>query len=175
MGTHYQGTPEEIRAVNAYVKLQRAADSVIARATKHFAESGLTTSQYGVLDMLFHLGPLAQKQIAEKLVKSDGNVTTVVDNLNKRGLVERERGAGDRRVVTVSLTSEGRALIAQVIPIHVRIIVEEMSYLTADEQEILGYLCRRLGKREAPPIAQEDALPCLNEYRDKTGEEIQAG
>ena len=158
MGTHYAGTPDEIQAVNAYIKLQRAADSVLARATHHLASASLTLSQYGVLDLLFHLGPLRLGQIAEKVLKSEGNITTVVDNLERAGLVRRERSVKDRRAVTVSLTEEGRRLISEVIPPHIQAIVEAMDILTPEEQEMLGRLCRKLGKQERQiPVEQLSA------------------
>ncbi len=158
MGTHYKGTPDEVRAINAYIKLQRAADSTVARATQHLSSAGLTFSQYGVLDILFHFGPLPLGQIAEKILKSEGNMTTVVDNLERRKLVQRERNGRDRRVVTVSLAEEGHKLISEVLPRHIKAIVEEMSLLTPVEQEVLGRLCRRLGKQEQVAPAQENGL-----------------
>ena len=148
MGTRYQGTPEEIRAVNAYIKLQRAADATMARATRHLASVNLTKGQYGVLDVLFHFGPLQLGQLAEKVLKSEGTMTTVVDNLERRGLVERERNRHDRRVVTVSLTEAGRQLISEVLPVHIAALVEAMSILSPVEQEVLGRLCRQVGKQE---------------------------
>ena len=73
----------------------------------------------------------------------------MIDNLEARGLVQRERSTDDRRVVTVSLTAAGKELIERFFPEHVRAIVEEMGVLTADEQETLGRLCRKLGRKEA--------------------------
>ena len=148
MGTLYDGTPEEVRALNSYIKLQRAADSVLARTTRHLASISLTLSQYGVLDLLFYMGPLRLGQIAEKVLKSEGNITTVVDNLERAGLVIRERSEKDRRAVTVSLTEEGRRLIAEVVPVHIAAIVDAMSILSPMEQEALGQLCRQVGKQE---------------------------
>ncbi len=148
MGTHYKGTHAEIRAIDAYIKLQRSAESSSARATRHLISAGLTFSQYGVLDILFHLGPLPLGQIAEKILKSEGNMTTVVDNLERRGLVRRERNERDRRVIMLSLTEAGRHVIEKVLPQHIQAIVEEMSILTPDEQETLSRLCRKIGKQE---------------------------
>ena len=148
MGTHYNGTPDEVRAIDTYIKLQRSAESTAARATRHLASAGLTFSQYGVLDILFHLGPLPLGQIAEKILKSEGNMTTVVDNLERRGLVKRERRERDRRVVTLTLTESGRKVIEEILPQHIQAIVEEMSVLTPDEQETLSRLCRKVGKQE---------------------------
>ncbi len=162
MGTHYNGTSEEIRAINAYIKLQRSAESASARATRHLAAAGLTFSQYGVLDILFHLGPLPLGQIAEKILKSEGNMTTVVDNLERRGLVRRERNEKDRRVVTLSLTEAGKGVIEKVLPQHIQAIVEEMSIFTPEEQETLDRLCRKLGKQE-----QSDLLASIEELEEQ--------
>jgi MarR family 2-MHQ and catechol resistance regulon transcriptional repressor len=158
MGTLYDGTPEEVRALNSYIKLQRAADSVLARTTRHLASTSLTLSQYGVLDLLLYQGPLRLGQIAEKVLKSEGNITTVVDNLERAGLVKRERSAKDRRAITVSLTEEGVRLISEVVPQHIQAIVEAMDILTPEEQETLGRLCRKLGKQERQmPVEQLSA------------------
>nr|NIP73420.1 MarR family transcriptional regulator [Gammaproteobacteria bacterium]NIR98346.1 MarR family transcriptional regulator [Gammaproteobacteria bacterium]NIV21028.1 MarR family transcriptional regulator [Gammaproteobacteria bacterium] len=83
MGTHYKGDPAEVAALDAYIKLARAAESVIARIHRRTA-SGLTVSQFGVLEALYHLGPMHQRMIGAKLLKSGGNVTMVIDNLEKR-------------------------------------------------------------------------------------------
>ncbi|MFB3040304.1 MAG: MarR family winged helix-turn-helix transcriptional regulator, partial [Candidatus Poribacteria bacterium] len=125
MGTHYKGTEEEIRALNTYIKLMRAVESLTLRLNSHLASARLTISQFGALEALFHLGPLCQRELSEKLLKSSGNITMVVDNLEKRGLVERKREGEDRRYVTVHLTDEGRRLISEIFPAHVAAIVEE--------------------------------------------------
>ena len=148
MGTHYRGTPEEVRALDAYIKLMRAAESVTARLSRRMAASGLTVSQFGVLEALLHLGPLCQRELGRKLLKSSGNITLVVDNLEKRGLVRRRREGADRRFVTVHLTEKGHRLIRSVFPDVAAAIVEEMGALTASQQETLGRLCRRLGLKE---------------------------
>ncbi len=145
MGTRYKGTRAEVLALDAFIKLTRAADSVTGRVEKHLVRHSLTPSQFGTLEMLYHLGPLCQRDIAAKLLRSSGNITMVIDNLEKRGLVLRERNESDRRLVTVSLTEEGRRLIAAIMPDHVAAIVEAMSALTAEEQTQLGALCKKLG------------------------------
>jgi len=73
----------------------------------------------------------------------------IVDNLEKRCLVRRMRDTTDRRFVTVYLTDEGRGLIGSIFPGHVSAIVEELAALNADEQDGLGTLCKKLGRRDA--------------------------
>ena len=141
-------TDSEQRALGAYTKLMRAAESVTARTNRAMSAAGLTISQFGVLEALLHKGPLCQRDIGAKILKSSGNMTMVIDNLEKRGLVRRERDIQDRRYFTVYLTEEGQALIEDVFPQVMSGIVEEMSVLEQTEQEELSRLCRILGTKE---------------------------
>lgn len=149
MSTHYQGTETERRALDAFIKLVRAADSVSARINAHLSDDGLSVSQFGAMEALFHLGPMCQKTLAEKLLKSGSNVTMIIDNLERRGLVRRERDTDDRRLITVSLTDAGRELIVRTLPGHVQRVVDEMSALTGEQQKQLGDLCRTVGIKPA--------------------------
>lgn len=148
MGTRYPGTKEEIRALDAYIKLSRAAESVSARIHQHLEAEQLTATQFGVLEALLHLGSLSQRELAQKLLRSGGNITLVIDNLEKRQLVKRMRAPKDRRVVSVCLSEKGEQLISEIFARHVAVVVDEMSILTETEQEELSHLCRRLGTRE---------------------------
>jgi MarR family 2-MHQ and catechol resistance regulon transcriptional repressor len=145
MPTRYRGTPGEVRALNAYIRLARAAATLAARLERHLARQGLTGSQFGVLDMLFHLGRLPLREVARKLFRSPSDVTTVVDRLERRRLVRRARDRSDRRRVTVSLTRRGRQVTRRVLPAHVAAIVRALSPLAPGEQATLGRLARRLG------------------------------
>ena len=139
--------PDERLVLSSYIKLVRATDSVVARAHRHLNQSTLTFSQFAVLEALNHFGPLSQKDIASKILKSPRNITMVVDNLEKRDLVRRERNSGDRRSFNVQITGEGRALLIDVLPRHIEALKKEMEILNARELEELGRLCRILGKR----------------------------
>jgi MarR family 2-MHQ and catechol resistance regulon transcriptional repressor len=141
------GTKTETRALNAYIKLMRASESVAARVHRSLADAGLTVSQFGVMEALYHLGPLSQAEIAKKILKSSGNITMVIGNLEKRGLVKRERVREDRRYYSIQLTPEGRNTMRTLFPRHAGKIVETMKALTGEEQEKLGLLCRKLGLR----------------------------
>lgn len=113
------------------------------------AEAGLTISQFGVLEALYHKGPLCQRDIAAKVLKSSGNMTLVIDNLEKNGLVRRERDNQDRRYLTVHLTEKGTQLITVAFAAVQTAIVANMSVLTQHEQHVLGSLCKRLGLQGA--------------------------
>lgn len=149
MGTNYQGTKEEIDALNAYIKLMRAAESVTTRAHAILPKE-ITFSQFGVLEALLHRGPLCQSELAGKLLKSGGNLTLIVDNLEKMAFVVRERDEKDRRFIRVSLTEKGRDFIAGLFPKVARSIAREFSTLSPAEQFTLGWLCKKVGVRHAP-------------------------
>ena len=151
MGTKWQGTQRETRALDAFIALSRAAESVAFETSRHLASAGLTQGQFGVLEAIYHLGPLCQKDLGEKILRTGGNMTVVVTNLERRRLVRRQRGGADRRFVTVSLTATGRALIQTVLPKHVRGVLKVMEALSPEEQETLRALCRTLGLAAAVP------------------------
>ncbi|UCG05359.1 MAG: MarR family transcriptional regulator [Desulfobacterales bacterium] len=147
MQKKFQGSKKEMRSLSTYVKLMRAAESITARAHRHLSSVGLTVSQFGVLEALYHSGPLSQKDIGKKILRSSGNITMVIDNLERRGLVRRERDRTDRRFYIVHLTDEGNKLISKIFPPHATVISDQMSFLSAAEQETLGNLCKKLGLR----------------------------
>ena len=133
------------RALNTYVKLMRATESVTSRAHQQLSTFGLTFSQFGVLEALYHLGPMSQSEIGQKILRSSGNMTMVIDNLEKRQLVKRERSQADRRFFIVHLTDKGKKLIGKIFPSHAAEITREFDVLTASEQRTLGRLCKKLG------------------------------
>lgn len=138
-------TQPSYRALNTYTKLMRAAESVTSRVGRAMAAADLTISQFGVLEALLHKGPLCQRDIAAKILKSSGNMTLVIDNLEKRDLVRRERDTTDRRYLTVFLTASGQNLITEVFARVEAAIIVEMDVLSKTEQMQLGALCKKLG------------------------------
>lgn len=145
MATRYKGSPREVRALDAYIKLMRAANSVSGRVEPQLRTVGLTGRQLGVLEALLHLGPLQQHELGKKLLISRANVTLIVDQLAGRKLVRREREVEDRRCIRVHLTAEGRRRIRKVFPEHAARIADALSGLGAGEQDELARLCRALG------------------------------
>jgi MarR family transcriptional regulator, 2-MHQ and catechol-resistance regulon repressor len=146
MSKHFNGSKRDARALDTFVKLMRASESVHSDAVQGLSEHGLTPSQFAVLEALYHIGPMCLTEIARKILKTSGNLTMVVDNLEKRGLARRVKAVQDRRFVSVELTDAGRKLISSVFPPHAARIVERLSRLSSVEQEQLAALCRKLGR-----------------------------
>jgi MarR family transcriptional regulator, 2-MHQ and catechol-resistance regulon repressor len=83
MGTHYKGSLKEINTLNSYIKLLRAFGSISSMIYTKLAKEGLTESQFHLLNALYHLGPMNQNELGKKIFRSQGNITMVVNNLDK--------------------------------------------------------------------------------------------
>lgn len=145
MPTHYPGNATERRALDLFIKLMRASNALGERTAVPAEAAGLYGSQFGALEALYHLGPMKISELADKQLKSRNNFTVVVDNLEKQGLVRRERDHKDRRVVMVYLTEQGSELISATFPKFLTGLVQEVGVLTTDEQEHLAQLLKKLG------------------------------
>ena len=144
-------------ALRAYVKLLRASKAVVARIEPRLTSHGLTPTQLGVLEAILHKGPLTQRQLSRKVLTSAGNMTDVIDKLERRGLVRRARSETDRRAIVVDLTTEGHRLISGLFRSHALDIAHAMSGLDRAELAQLGDLLRKLGRVAAGPEEDDEA------------------
>ena len=142
--SRFRGNARERVVLNTFVKLMRGSDALVETTHRHLTAEDLTVSQFGVLEALFHRGPMCQKDLAEKILKSPGNMTTVLRNLEKRGLVYRKRSVEDRRYSAVHLTKEGESLIAEVFPRHLNGLVRSLDHFSDTDLADLTRLCRKL-------------------------------
>lgn len=145
MPTHYKGSAREVRALDTFVKLTRATETLGGQLQRHLASLEITPPQFAVLEALLHVGPMSQSELGRKLLRSNPNMTALLDNLERDKRIQRERSPEDRRVVVVSLTPEGRRVIERVFPAHAAHVAALMGALSAEEQETLGALCKKLG------------------------------
>ncbi len=145
MPTKHNGTYIETTALNAYIKLIRSSESILHYLSRILDAEGLTLTQFAVLEAIHHLGPMSQVDIGKKILKSGGNITHVIDKLEKKGKIKRKKNEEDRRYYIVALTKEGDQLIRRYFPEHLKSIVSVMSVLNEFELNILGSLCKKLG------------------------------
>jgi MarR family 2-MHQ and catechol resistance regulon transcriptional repressor len=138
--------PEEQRALRLWIALARCYATFAHAVSTRVMEHGLTTPQFGVLEALYHLGPLPLGELADKLLVTGGNITYVMDRLEEQGLVIRERSSQDRRVVRARLTEAGESLVAEYFPRHAAMIADLAAELEPEDQEALRHLLKRLGK-----------------------------
>lgn len=135
----------EQTALKLWVVLTKAFAAISAHAQDDVKSSGLTSGEFGVLEMLHHKGPTLLGEIQRRVLVSSGGITFLVDRLEKKGLVERQNCPTDRRARYAVLTPAGEALIRRIFPTHAERIAEAMSALTEDEQRKATDLLKRLG------------------------------
>jgi DNA-binding MarR family transcriptional regulator len=99
----------------AYLSLQRTADALVRAAEEAIKPCGLSGTQYNVLRILRGAGPngLCCREVGERMLTHDPDITRLLDRLEGRGLVARARGSEDRRVITVRITQEGLRVLAK--------------------------------------------------------------
>ena len=134
------------RALNLLVVLARCSASVGRMSARDIQRYGLTQAQFCVLEVLHHRGAMPLCMIGEKLLVTGGNVTYVADQLEKAGLLKRQRTSEDRRVIMARLTSRGAALMEKCFPEHAEYIAEAAELLTPREQADLARLLKKWGK-----------------------------
>jgi MarR family 2-MHQ and catechol resistance regulon transcriptional repressor len=148
-------TGDDSSAVHLWVVLWRASRSVAGHAERHIAELGLCGSDFGVLEALLHKGPLTVGQLGTKVLLTSGSMTTAVDRLEVRRLVERRDSADDRRARVVHLTREGRGFIERAFADHRAALERAVSPLTPAERRTVVRLLRKLGLGSQALLAGE--------------------
>ncbi len=151
MATRHKGTSRETTALDAFIRINRATESLAVLVGARIARQNLTIGQFGALEALYHVGPMCQKALGGKILRSGGNITMIVNNLEKAKLAKRIRCATDGRKYEIHLTPKGRSLIKKLFPAVLEAIMEGMSALSMKDQKHLGEMCKRLGlsKRRA--------------------------
>lgn len=132
-----------------FVVLARAHASVTRHAEADVARHGLTLTEFGILEALYHKGPLLLGEVQRRILVSSGGITFLVDRLQAKGLVERRTCTEDRRARYAVLTKQGESLIRRIFPQHARCIARAVSGLTKGERQTAIKLLRTLGRLAA--------------------------
>ena len=136
-----------------FLNVLRTSALLVGELVEVLRPFGLTQPQYNVLRILRGAGEdgLPSGEIGARMVSREPDITRLIDRMESRSLVVRARGATDRRVVTVRITSAGRALVdsldAPVAAMHAR----QLGHLAPDELQALNTLLERARTPDASP------------------------
>jgi MarR family 2-MHQ and catechol resistance regulon transcriptional repressor len=144
----------ETSGSHLWLVLWKAYDSLRAHAERHIRSLGIGFSDFAVLEVLLHKGPLPVNQIGALVRLTSGSITAAVDRLERKGLVERQDDPGDRRARVVHLTASGRKLIACAFADHEAALDRATAGLEPAERAEAAALLKRLGLR-AQALLQE--------------------
>jgi MarR family 2-MHQ and catechol resistance regulon transcriptional repressor len=138
-------TEPEDHARELFIVLARAYTWISAHATRDIRHYGLNSTEFGILELLYHKGPLPLQQIGEKILISSGNITYCIDKLVSKQLLVRKPATSDRRVTFAELTPRGRRLLDEIFPQHEQALRKAMDGLSAEEQTQAICLLKKLG------------------------------
>lgn len=138
---------EETAALRLWVIMSRAHAAIAEHVGADVARHGLTLAEFGILEALYHGGPMLLGEVQKKILVSSGGITFLVDRLTAKGLVERRNCPSDRRARYAALTPDGDALVGEIFPEHAAALTRALAGLTITQQTEATGLLRELGLR----------------------------
>ena len=132
--------------LSTLIVFTRAEHSIHRKEYQTIKDHGLTAAQFGVLEALYVKGDLKIGQLIEKILTTSGNMTVVVRNLEKAGLVKKIEDPADKRSTIISLTDLGRKKIEEILPSHYQNIIDIFSVLSDEEKVQLKEILKKLSQ-----------------------------
>jgi MarR family 2-MHQ and catechol resistance regulon transcriptional repressor len=137
-------TPE---AIHTWLIMIKASQAIARYAFQPLLAGGLGDSDFRVLDVLLHKGPMPVNAIGPKVDLNPGSVSVAVDRLYKKGLVSRAECESDRRIRTVSLTEKGRKVFVPIFRQHAALLKRAFQDVSPDEQHQMEEMLKKVGRR----------------------------
>ncbi|EGT3616510.1 MarR family transcriptional regulator [Clostridium perfringens] len=129
--------------ISTLVVFRKAERTIHKKEFITIEEGGLTPTQFGVLEALYTKGDLKICELIEKTSSTSGNITVVIKNLEKEGLIKKNIDPEDKRSCIVSLTDEGRKAIEDILPNHINNIKNIFEVLTEEEKITLKNILKK--------------------------------
>jgi len=137
---------QDTSGVHVWLVLMKAFQALMPHAAESIARTALGDSDFRVLEVLLHKGPLPVNTVGPKVWLTPGSISVAVDRLVEKGLVSRKDHPDDRRVRQVELTAKGHALITRGFREHAAAMETAISVLSKNERLTLLRLLKKLGK-----------------------------
>jgi MarR family 2-MHQ and catechol resistance regulon transcriptional repressor len=134
-------------ALHAWLIMLKAWQSMSHYVFPALLEEGLGDSDFRVLEVLFHKGPMPVNAIGPKVDLNPGSVSVAVDRLYKKGFVSRVESIRDRRVRTVALTEKGRKMFLPLFRRHTALIKRAFQDVSSEELQQLEVVLKKIGNR----------------------------
>ena len=134
---------------HVWLVMMKAMRALTRYAAAGIEETGLGLSDFGVLELLLHKGPLPVNTIGPIVDLTPGSISIAVDRLFAKGLVTRVESTEDRRVRIIALTPRGKDLIVPAFRKHSGEMRRVFSELSAEELDCLEVALKKVGKRAA--------------------------
>ncbi len=143
-----QLTPEQINQLKLLQTFHLAERSIRNGDNEIMGQFQLTPSQFYVLNTLYQFGPLHIGEIIGKILSTSGNMTVVIRNMEKSGLIERVSDSVDKRSYLISLTEFGKKQLLNLLPEYTKCLAQRFRLLTDEDQKTLQDLLEKLIGKE---------------------------
>lgn len=134
-------------SLKSFVVLMKSSKAVQERIKKDISSYGMRTSEFTILETLYHKGKQTIREISEGVLISTGSITYVIDKLEKKGLLERQHCHEDRRVVYIHITHAGKELMDEIFPKHQKVIEELFIGINDEQKKSLIDVLKQVGHR----------------------------
>ncbi|WP_077324188.1 MarR family winged helix-turn-helix transcriptional regulator [Virgibacillus siamensis] len=135
-------------SLKAFVVLMKASKTVEEQIKKDIKSHGISTTEFSILEALYHKGKLTVNQICDAVLIKSGSMTYVVNKLYERGLLDRKPDHKDRRVIHVYLTSKGEKLMDEIFPKHQEVIEQIFDVINTKEKESMIRILKQVGLQQ---------------------------
>jgi len=131
-------------SIGVWVRILRVYTGISSEIRKKVSRKGLTLPQLYVLTTLGLQGDMSLGKLGRELLVTKGNITPIVDHLERDGFVIREQDKKDRRKRWVRLTLKGKRLFEEILSAYEEEFVPLMSYLSQEELKQLSHLLKKI-------------------------------
>ena len=128
------------------IALSRSINAHNRAALEVFRKYGLTEAQFAVLEVLYHKGPMKIGEITEKILSTAGNMTVVIQNMQRDGLIDCCQHPEDGRARLVSLSERGAGILQKLFPDYLEVVENFFSPLSGEEKKSVTQLLKKLMK-----------------------------
>ena len=132
-------------SLKAFVVLMKASKTVEDQVKKDISSYDMKTSEFTVLEALYHKGEQTVREISNAVLINIGSITYVIDKLEAKGLLERSNCKDDRRVIYIQITDQGTQLMDEIFPKHQKVIENIFANINTQEKEFLIDILKKVG------------------------------
>jgi MarR family 2-MHQ and catechol resistance regulon transcriptional repressor len=137
---------DQALSLKLLVVLSKTYKSVMDKAVKDMKKYGLSETEFGILELLYHKGRFPLQQIGDKVLVTSGSITYNIDKLENKGYLKRVACTEDRRIIYAEMTESGTKLFDEFFPLHAQEIHSFMNALDKEEKLAIIELLKKVGK-----------------------------
>ncbi|WP_404457295.1 MarR family winged helix-turn-helix transcriptional regulator [Oceanobacillus kapialis] len=134
-------------SLKTFVVLMKSSKTLQERIKQDIQSYGMKTSEFAILEALFHKGRQTVRQISEAVLINTGSITYVIDKLETKGFLEREHCTEDRRAVFIQITDKGTKLMNEIFPKHQQVIEDLFEGVSKEDLKTVIETLKKVGHR----------------------------